>query len=50
VWTLACNLGAEPCALVRPAGAMIFETTDDALANGRLVGHATVALLEASGG
>ena len=38
--TLASNLGAEPCALARPAGDLIFETADGAaaLANGQLAG------------
>jgi malto-oligosyltrehalose trehalohydrolase len=50
VWTLVCNLGAEPCPLARPAGEMIFGTTKSALAQGRLAGRATVALLEPSRG
>ena len=35
-WTLACNLGAERCALVRPAGAGDLRTANagEALANG----------------
>jgi maltooligosyltrehalose trehalohydrolase len=52
VWTLAVNLGAEPCALTRPAGEVIFETAAgaDALAQGQLAGHTTIALLEPSRG
>jgi len=52
LWTLACNLGAEPCRLARPAGDVIFESTDDAaaLANGQLAGHTTIAFLELSRG
>ena len=52
VWTLACNLGAEPCTLARPAGDVIFETDDGAavLANGQLAGRTTIAFLERSRG
>jgi len=52
VWTLACNLGTEPCTLARPAGDVIFETEDGAavLANGQLAGRTTIALLEPSRG
>ena len=52
VWTLACNLGTEPCSLARPAGDVIFETADGAavLANGQLAGRTTIAFLEPSRG
>jgi len=52
VWTLACNLGTEPCTLARPAGDVIFETEDGAavLANGQLAGRTTIAFLEPSRG
>jgi maltooligosyltrehalose trehalohydrolase len=52
VWTLACNLGAEPCTLARPAGDVIFETADGAAgsANGQLAGRTTIAFLEPSRG
>ena len=49
-WALASNLGAEPCVLARPAGTVMFETTEGALVNSQLAGHTTVALLETSGG
>jgi malto-oligosyltrehalose trehalohydrolase len=48
--TLASNLGAEPCALARPAGDMIFATSDAAWAGDRLGGANTAAWLEAPGG
>jgi maltooligosyltrehalose trehalohydrolase len=50
VLTLASNLGAEPCALVRPAGAMIFATSNGAWDDGQLAGTSTVAWLEPSHG
>jgi len=52
VWTLACNLGAEPCTLAQPAGDVIFETADGAAgsANGQLAGRTTIAFLEPSRG
>ena len=48
VWTLAANLGGEPCRLARPAGDMVFATADagEALAKGQLAAHATIVLLE----
>ena len=51
-WTLASNLGAEPCRLARPAGDVIFATANagETLASGLLAGHTTVAFLEPSRG
>jgi malto-oligosyltrehalose trehalohydrolase len=49
VWTLATNLGTEPCAFVRPAGDVVFETASGA-AKGQLAGHTTIAFLEPSRG
>src|SRR6185295_2939213 len=48
VLTLAINLGAEPCALDRPAGELIFETSEGAgaLGGGQLSSYTTLAFLE----
>jgi maltooligosyltrehalose trehalohydrolase len=50
VLTLACNLATEPCALARPAGALMFTTSDAAWADDRLAGTSTAAWLEPSHG
>jgi maltooligosyltrehalose trehalohydrolase len=42
IWTLASNLGAQPCALVRPAGRAIFGASRD----GTLSSHMTLCFLE----
>ena len=46
--TLAANLGAEPCLMRAPAGRLIFETSDGAVAleDGRLAPYTTLAFLE----
>lgn len=46
VWTLATNLGSEPCRLTTPAGNLLFGTAHD----GALAGYSTLAYLEPSRG
>jgi maltooligosyltrehalose trehalohydrolase len=46
ILALAANLGAEPCALVRPAGDLIYGNDP----SGQLAGHSTLAFLERSRG
>ena len=42
VWSLATNLGGEPCAFAKPPGRLIFGETGE----GKLGAHTTVAFLE----
>jgi hypothetical protein len=42
---MAANLGPEPAAITQPGGALLFATSDKAIAGGKLAGRSTAVFL-----